>query len=190
MTNSTSGDSDCGELERSGDRLQLRFTRRLPHPPEKVWRALTAPQHLAAWFPTDIEGERATGAPLRFVFRQGEGPTIEGEMQVYEPPSVMQMRWGEEILRFELQPDGDGSVLSFTNIFDELGKAARDAAGWHVCLDALAHELNGQSASWPAQDRWREVHAAYKALFGSEASTIGPPEEWERIHGSADQHSS
>src|SRR5438105_10315698 len=53
-----------GELERAGDRWLLRFVRRLPHPPEKVWRALTEPEHVAAWFPADIEGERRSGAPL------------------------------------------------------------------------------------------------------------------------------
>ncbi len=57
-----------GTLDRSGDRWQLRFERWLPHPPEKVWRALTEPQHLAAWFPSRIDGERAAGARLTFVF--------------------------------------------------------------------------------------------------------------------------
>ena len=69
-----------GQLERIDGRWQLRFTRKLAHPPEKVWRALTELEHLAAWFPTDIEGERAPGAELRFVFRNGEGPTIAGKM--------------------------------------------------------------------------------------------------------------
>jgi uncharacterized protein YndB with AHSA1/START domain len=58
-----------GMLERAGNRWQLRFTRDLHHPPEKVWRSITEPEHLAAWFPSDIEGERAVGAVLRFPFR-------------------------------------------------------------------------------------------------------------------------
>lgn len=49
-------------------RWRLRFVRTLPHPAEKVWRALTEPAHLAHWFPSTIDGERAAGAPLRFVF--------------------------------------------------------------------------------------------------------------------------
>ncbi|MCW2567279.1 MAG: hypothetical protein JWN54_1376, partial [Mycobacterium sp.] len=47
-----------GALHDLGGRWQLRFTRRLPHPPQKVWRALTEPEHLAAWFPTEIRGDR------------------------------------------------------------------------------------------------------------------------------------
>ncbi len=34
-----------------------------------------------------------------------------------------------------------------------------------------------------AADRWREVHDSYVERFGPEASAIGPPEEWERVHG-------
>ena len=165
-----------GQLEQAGDRWRLRFTREVPHPPEKVWRALTEPEHLAAWFPTAIEGERRTGAPLRFVFTGGEGPTIDGEMLVYDPPSVLELRWGgEETLRFELRPTAAGTLLTFVNTFDELGKAARDAAGWHSCLDVLAHHLSGEPAPWAPSERWQQVHPEYVARFGPEAATIGPP---------------
>jgi hypothetical protein len=37
-----------GQLEELNGRWRLRFTRVLPHAPEKVWRALTDPQHLEA----------------------------------------------------------------------------------------------------------------------------------------------
>jgi hypothetical protein len=59
--------------------------------------------------------------------------------------------------------------------FDELGKAARDAAGWHVCLEQLAHHLDGSTPPWDSGDRWAEVHERYAAAFGPEATTIGPP---------------
>jgi uncharacterized protein YndB with AHSA1/START domain len=164
------------QLEQADRRWQLRFSRKLPHPPEKVWRALIEPEHLATWFPTDIEGARAAGAPLRFIFRNGEGPTIDGQMLVYEPPSVLEFRWGDdETLRFEVQPDGDGSLLTFVNTFDKLGKAARDAAGWHVSLDALAHHLSGGQTRPSPDFGWQQVHEVYVERFGSEAATIGPP---------------
>jgi uncharacterized protein YndB with AHSA1/START domain len=165
-----------GRLEQSEGRWQLRFTRRLGHAPERVWRALTEPEHLAAWFPADIQGERVAGAPLRFVHRDGNGPTVEGEMIIYDPPSVLEFRWGgDETLRFELEPDSDGSVLTFVNTFEELGKAARDAAGWHACLDVLAYHLDDQRAPWSPGERWQEVHESYVERFGPEAATIGPP---------------
>lgn len=167
----TSGNSSGAAIRGS-----LRFTRRFRHPPAKVWRALTEPAHLSAWFPTDIDGERATDAALRFNFRHGEGPPIEGRMLRYEPPAVLEFRWGnDETLRFELQPDGDGCVLTFVNTFGELGKAARDAAGWHTCLDTLGYHLEGQPAPGTPAERWQYVNARYVERFGPEAATIGPP---------------
>jgi uncharacterized protein YndB with AHSA1/START domain len=166
-----------GELNRVRDRWQLRFTRSLPHSPEKVWRSITQAEHLAAWFPAEIHGERAVGARLTFVFANDEGPTTEGEMLAFDPPTLLEYRWGEETLRFELEPAGDGGTrLTFVNTFDELGKAARDAAGWHTCLDVLGHHLAGEQPPWPPMERWEQVHAVYVEQLGPEAAPIGPPE--------------
>jgi len=57
--------ADLGTLSREGDRWKLTFVRPLPHTPEKVWRAVTEPEHLAAWYPQEIVGERRAGAALR-----------------------------------------------------------------------------------------------------------------------------
>jgi uncharacterized protein YndB with AHSA1/START domain len=165
-----------GTLTRRGDRWELRFERRLPHPPEKVWRAITEPEHLAAWFPSEVHGEREAGAALTFVFTRGEGPPTEGEILVYDPPSTFEFRWEKEVLRFDLRAEGEGCVLTFVDTFDELGKAARDGAGWHACLDVLGHHLAGEAPPWSQEDHWKEVHAGYVEHFGPEASTIGPPE--------------
>jgi uncharacterized protein YndB with AHSA1/START domain len=176
-------EQDYGQLVREGTRAVVRFTRRLAHPPPRVWRALTEPEHLAAWFPTTIEGRREPGALLHFGFRDLEAPPFDGEMLAFEPPSLMELRWGDEILRFEVSPDHDGSVLVFTASFDQLGEVARDGAGWHTCLDLLDYEISDLAAPWAAPDRWRLVHDGYTERFGPDASTIGPPEEWERVHG-------
>lgn len=53
-------------------RSVLRVERRFPHPPEKVWPALTESDHLSAWFPSDVEMEHKVGGAVRFVFREGE----------------------------------------------------------------------------------------------------------------------
>ena len=168
---------DLGELERRDGTLQLRFVRRLAQTPDQVFNALTQPEHLRAWFPTDIIGERTTGAPLKFEFRDGEGPPIEGTLLAYDPPNLVEYQWGDdETLRFELTPDGDGTVLTFVNTFAELGKAARDAAGWHTCLDLLGHDLAGTKPPWEQPARWKQVHPRYVATLGPDASTIGPPD--------------
>jgi len=182
-----SNPDDLGRLERRDGQVLVTYTRRFPHPPGTVWRALTEPDQLGAWFPTTIDGERAAGAALRFGFENDEAPPFDGEMLVYEPPCSMTLRWGDEVLRFEVEAQGDGSVLSLTVTFDEVGKVARDGAGWHACLDLLGAVVAGHQAPWSSADRWRDVHPTYVDRFGPEASTIGPPEEWERVHGSADE---
>lgn len=168
--------ADEGRLERRDDGYRLRFQRRLPHPPERVWRALTEASHLAAWFPTAIEGERRAGAALRFVFPDDRGPTLAGEMLAYEPCRLLEFRWDRDLLRFELEPEGAGTILTFVHTFDEVGRAARDGAGWHLCLDALARHLNDGEAPSDLGARWRSVHAGYVERLGPEAATIGPPE--------------
>ncbi|MGH3223319.1 MAG: hypothetical protein ACRDPY_32295, partial [Streptosporangiaceae bacterium] len=64
-------------------------------------------------------------------------------------------------------------LLIFTDTLAEGGKAARDGAGWHVCLDALRAWIDG--AEPPAADRWQQVHPGYVERFGPEAATVGPP---------------
>jgi uncharacterized protein YndB with AHSA1/START domain len=166
-----------GQLEETGGTWRLRFERRLAHPPEKVSRALTEPEHLEAWFPTTIEGEFETGAALRFRHRDTDLPAMDGEMLACEPPSLLEFRWGPDTLRFVLEPEGSGTTLTLLDTLEELGKAARDGAGWHVCLDQLAHHLDGSEPPWTSVERWQEVHGSYVDGFGPEAATVGPPEE-------------
>ena len=177
------GRGDEGTLERTADGAVLRYRRRLAHPLHTVWRALTEDAHLAAWFPTTIEGERVAGAPLHFSFRASEGEPFDGEMVAFTPPSLMELRWADDIVRFELEADGAGCILNLTVTLAEHGKAARDGAGWHVCLEQLASECAGTAPPWNPPDRWRVVHRGYVERFGPEASVLGPPEEWERAHG-------
>ncbi|HEV7826947.1 MAG TPA: SRPBCC family protein [Mycobacteriales bacterium] len=164
-----------GRLDEHEGRWRLRFSRRLPAPPERVWRSLTEPAELRGWFPAEIEGERAAGAPLRFVFPDDEGPALRGEMTVYDPPAVLGFRWQDDQLRFELTADGDGTALEFVNTFTELGTGARTAAGWHACLDLLEHELADSEPPWKPAAHWEELHARYVEALGPEASAIGPP---------------
>ena len=177
---------ELGTLEREGQLCVLRYRRVLRQPPETVWRALTEDAHLAGWFPTTIEGERSAGAPLRFSFREDEAPPMDGAMLAVDAPSLLELRWGDDVLRFELSPEGSGTVLTLTVTFPEYAKAARDGAGWHVCLEQLAYVAGGEELPFTPSDRWRVVHPDYVARLGPEASALGPPEEWERVHREGD----
>ena len=162
-----------GTLLRTEAGPQIRFTRELAHSPEKVWRALTDPESLQAWFPDNVEGAMAPGAALRF-FSDDRSFEFTGEVVEFDPPRVLELTWGTDRLRFELLPNDTGTTLVFTDTIDELGKAARDGAGWHECLDLLGIHLDrGEPPEHGAV--WSKVHPGYVERFGPEASTIGPP---------------
>jgi uncharacterized protein YndB with AHSA1/START domain len=161
-----------GTLENVGNRWRLRFTRHLAHAPDKVWRAITETDHLQTWFPQRIVGEWSVGAPLKFVSDYGD---FDGAVLAYDPPRMLEFMWGTDTIRLEIAPDNQGTVLTLLDTFDEQGKAARDAAGWHVCLDALEAHLAGQTPSSAPGEDWRRAHNRYVASLGQEAATIGPP---------------
>ena len=168
---------DYGTIEQVNDgRWRLRFTRTLVHPQTKVWRAVTEPEQLARWFPTTIDGERAAGAPLRFTFPNDMAEPFDGEMLAYEPESAIEFRWGPDLVRIELRAVGEGTELTLLDTLEERGKAARDGAGWHTCLDALEAALAGEDEARAQMDTWAAVHPHYVESFGPKAATIGPPD--------------
>jgi uncharacterized protein YndB with AHSA1/START domain len=166
-----------GELEVLGEgRWALRFTRHLSHPIDMVWRALTEPEQLQAWFPDRLVGDLTVpGAALRFESDEGAFAPFEGRVIAVKPPVLLEITWGTDTLRFDLEADGPGCTLTLTDTIDELGKAARDGAGWHTCLDFLEVALDGATPSFTTTERWQSVHPGYVQAFGPEASTMGPP---------------
>lgn len=151
----------------AGARPSVRFERDLPHAPDAVWRALTDPQGLKSWFPCEILAERwEAGAALRFVFPGHEEYNMAGVVLECDEPRLLAYTWGEETLRFELTATGAGGTRLV--LFDELapGIAARNAAGWQLCLERLAGHV-------PTDDAWRALFARYSAAFEPE---LGPQE--------------
>lgn len=166
-----------GTLSAQNGAWVLRFERRLSHPAETIWDALTEPEAMGHWFPQEVSGDLSPGGKLRFEFRKGDTdgsvPGFDGEVLEYDPPRVLAFTWGPDLLRWELHPDGDGCRMIFTDTITEQGKAARDGAGWHVCLDHLEAWLDGSQP--PPPGHWKAVHPGYVASFGPEAATMGPP---------------
>ena len=165
-----------GDLEQVDGRWQLRFVRRLRHSPDIVWRALTEPEQLMAWFPQRVVGEWKVGSPLRFEFAHGEFAAFDGEVTACQHGSLLEFRWGTDIIRFEVAASADGCTLTLIDTIDELGKAARDGAGWHACLDVLELELDGTAPPWTPSAHWADVHAGYVDKFGPAAAVMGPPQ--------------
>lgn len=155
-----------GTLTKKGDQVELRFERRLAHPPAKVWRALTDNAELSHWFPARIDGPRESGAELRFVFAGDTGEPTTGRISVFDPPRVLEYTWAGDVLRWELKPEGQGCLLVFTTIPGDRANVSRDATGWHFCLDNLEASVDGRPAAAHDKEYFSQLTAEYDARFG------------------------
>jgi uncharacterized protein YndB with AHSA1/START domain len=146
------------------NRPTLRFERDLAHPVEAVWSAITEPSELRQWFPCDVEVDLRLGGAMKFIFSEmplADAPaTMEGRVTELEPPRRFSFLWGEDHLHFQLAPSARGCRLTFTVILDAQDKAARDGAGWHVCLDGLERLLAGEKPG--RSDDWAEHYREYE----------------------------
>ncbi|HKO27075.1 MAG TPA: SRPBCC family protein [Solirubrobacteraceae bacterium] len=156
-----------GAYDTIENRPALRFERRLSHPVEVVWRAITESDELEHWFPSRVEvDELRPGAEMTFRFEdmplEGMPMTISGRVTAFDPPRLFEFYWGHDHLRFELEPAGDDAcMLRLTVLLDEREKAARDGAGWHVCLDRLEAGLAGPDGASGGGD-WRGLYEEYQ----------------------------
>ncbi|HJS96713.1 MAG TPA: SRPBCC family protein [Solirubrobacteraceae bacterium] len=155
-----------GAYDTIENRPALRFERRLSHPVEVVWRAITESDELEQWFPSRVEvDELRPGAEITFRFEnmplEGAPTTLTGRVTEFDPPRLFAFFWGEDHLRFELEPaagSDDACVLRLTVLLDTRDKAARDGAGWHVCLDRLESQLDGVDGGGD----WRDLYEEYQ----------------------------
>jgi uncharacterized protein YndB with AHSA1/START domain len=163
------------------DDLTIRFERRLAAPLSRVWRAVTDPDEMQAWFPSAVVGERKEGAPLAFPFDDDVADTFEGEVTVWEPERVFAFTWNGDRLRIELAPDGDATRLVFTQTLSHMTEAARTSSGWHHCLANLDAHLGGPA---PDADGWKVLYTEYLGRMGPPMATVRRQVafEWERMH--------
>ncbi|MEU7878298.1 SRPBCC family protein [Microbispora bryophytorum] len=153
-------------------RPSLRMERRLAHSPEKVWPAITEPDRLGRWFPfTVVELDLRVGGKITL---DGGGMTMDAEITELDPPRLFAFlqhaprempREGDNLLRFELLPDGDGCLLVFTQVFHDRPAAASYASGWQVCLDVMEAIVGGRPAERP-EGNFAHLHEAYVEAFG------------------------
>lgn len=157
-------DSRRESVFEAGDgRVAIRFVRLLPHPPEKVWRAITDPGQLSAWFPAVVELDVPAGSALFFGVteeqrrRYGMSEGSSGRMLRNEPPSVLEYEWAGEILTWEITGTAEGSRLVFTNVLSDPSAARPAAAGWEAGLEVVEAQLAGLPISWSPLDRAEEL---------------------------------
>ena len=150
--------------ERDGTAV-VRFERTFPHPVGTVWQAVTERAELEQWFPTTVEvASWEPGAPIIFRFAQDAYPAMRGEVLAVDPERALAFTWGEDTLTFALEPAAaDACRLTLTVLMPELGKAARDSAGWESCLDMLAETVAGTPPRRAAgTGDWEGYYEAYR----------------------------
>lgn len=173
------GPASGAKIHKQADEWTLVLVRDLKHPPEKVWKALTDPNHLREWAPFDADrnlGSVGTaqlttvGAPKQMV--------SETRVKRADPFTALEFTWGEQDIRWELEAQGTGTRLTLWHNINR-NFIAMGAAGWHICLDVLDHHLSetplgrivGPEAM--AFEGWQRLHAEYKQQF---ANAQGQPE--------------
>lgn len=156
------------ELTTEGARSALRVRRRYDHPVERVWRAVTTPANLEAWFPSPVEFDLREGGEIRFTAFEGAEAT--GTVTVVDEPHRFGFTWAEDRFSFELAPDGDGTLFTLTQTFDDRAGAASFAAGWTACLGILADVLDEREPRSPG--RMIDEHERLVGVFGLDEPTV------------------
>ena len=159
------------DIEKNGERWTLVLVRVLAHPPAKVWKALTEPEHLREWAPFDSDRNLGVAGTAMLTTVGAPGPHVtETRVKRADEPKVLEFTWGGNDIRWELEPSGSGTRLTLWHNIDR-NYIAMGAAGWHVCFGVLERSLDGQPIGRMVGpdvmkfDGWRRLHAEYAKQF-------------------------
>jgi uncharacterized protein YndB with AHSA1/START domain len=171
---------DRGTYFEHNGRPAVRFQRTYPHPVERLWAAVTETGELSHWFPSTVRIEPRAGGKIEFSDDPNLEPSV-GTVLAFEPPRRLAYTWGGDELHFELEPaDNDSCTLTLINVLEASDTAARNAAGWSVCLAELDKYVSGAAAEGPHSDSavsWRPLYDDYVAQgMPSGAPIPGAPE--------------
>lgn len=172
----TPGPASGAEVQKDGDIWTLIITRELRHSPDKVWRAITEPDHLREWAPYDSDGSLATtGAKVKLTTVGAPQEHItETTVTKAEPPNLLEFNWGDIETRWKLEAKGDGTLMTlWTKIPRQY--VSMGAAGWQICFDVLDRLLDGNpigrmvGMKCMGFEGWKRLNKEYAKQFGLQA---------------------
>jgi uncharacterized protein YndB with AHSA1/START domain len=171
-----SGAAFGAHVRKDGEKWTLVFVRELRHPPAKVWEAITDPEQLREWAPYDSDRNLGTVGTAHLSTVGAPSPQVsESRVKRADAPRVLEFNWGEQDIRFELQPlEGGRTRLTIWHNIDRR-YISMGAAGWHICLDVLDHILAGEpmkrlvGADAIKFGGWQRLNAEYAKQFGVES---------------------
>lgn len=165
------GPAAGARIEKKGDEWTLVVVRDLRHAPEKVWNAITDPAQLREWAPFDADRDLGSRGTAKLTTVGAPKPMVsESEVRRAEKPKLLEFSWGDQNLRWELEPQGQGTRLTLWHNINK-NFIAMGAAGWHLCFDVLDHHLGGDPLGrivGPAAmqlEGWQRLHAEYQKAF-------------------------
>ncbi len=155
-----------GEISGERGNRAVRLERQLEAIPEEVWSALTEPERLKQWLARTEMDARAGGAVTIDFRSQPEGGVMHGTIRICDPPRTLEYDWTEigdrkSVLRFELEPSGEGTRLVLTHSQLQDGEVPDFAAGWSAYLEGLDDLMRGVA---PSRERNAELRARYEEL--------------------------
>jgi len=175
----TPGAASGAEIKKDGEKWTLVLVRNLAHPPAKVWKAITDPEHLREWAPFDADRNLGAVGTAKLTTVGAPTPLVsETQVKRADPPKVLEFNWGGQDIRWELEPMGNGTRLTLWHNIDRRF-IAMGAAGWHVCFDVLdrllADQPIGRTVGPDAMkiEGWHRLHAEYAKQFGVEMPNWG-----------------
>src|SRR5678816_779294 len=89
------GPAKGADVRKEGEKWTLVLVRDLGHAPEKVWRAITEPEHLREWAPFD--SDRTLGAVGTAKLTTVGAPSLhvtETRVKRADPPRLLEFSWG------------------------------------------------------------------------------------------------
>lgn len=168
------GPASGAHVQKNGDEWTLVLVRELRHAPEKVWQALTDPAQLSEWAPFDADANLGTAGTTAHLSTIGApaAQTSETTVTRAEAPSVLEYNWGDQILRWQLEPRNGGTRLTLWHNIDRRF-ISMGAAGWHICLDVLDHLIGGAPigrivGGEAMKFEWKRLNKEYSSQFGIE----------------------
>ena len=169
----TPGPASGAEVRKDGAKWTLILVRKLGHSPEKVWEALTDPEHLREWAPFDTDGSLSKAGTTVNITWTGASQPLETTVARADAPHLLE--YGD--MRWELEERAGGTRLTLWTCIDRR-YIAMGAAGWHICLDVLDHLLGGTPIGRivgpdAMKFGWQRLNAEYAQQFGVAAPAPG-----------------
>ena len=170
----TPGPASGAQVRKDGEKWTLILVRELRHSPERVWQALTEPEHLREWAPFDVDASLGTRGTVNITWA-GTQQVVETKVTRAEAPNTLEyndMRW-------ELESIARGTRLTLWHKIDRRF-IAWGAAGWHISFDVLDRLLSGTPIGRivgreAIKFEWQRLNAEYAKQFGVETPS-GPPQ--------------